>query len=817
MKKFADWCWISRTKLKASCPKRPLVPLALFLLAALGVIDLRFPHKPPDTLFSLVGKKSFYDATVLTPPSPGRSGWHVRARLDTPEKTTVSLTFDSLPPLGPEDHIRFRTRFKRPAATQNPGSFNYRRFLDRQNIFLSGFVTSDGWEILQRAKSGGLKKKLEGLIDAAVPEGDSRAFLKALILGDRSGIGPPLWNDFQKTGTAHLIAISGQHVGLVAGFFFVIFVGLLKRSERLLLLFSVRKFAALFSLLPAFVYVLLAGAPPSAVRALIMLALGIASLCLHRDFEVYSTLAFAALLITLLDPAAPFGASFQLSFLAVLSLALFTPPLLKLLRVEGKTGRWKKWLAVSLAATGAATLGTAPLAAYRFHILSFSGLATNLWAIPAVGVILAVTLPSLLLGPVIPLLGTWGLAAAGYCSRIFLSWIHLSSEYSVTLAVYPTEGEVLRFYLILALAALVLHRKIRRALVVPLFAALALSFLPLGRLLPQDLKVTFIDVGQGDAALVQTPAGKNILIDGGGFLIPGKPHPFDVGKEIVVPYLKREGIRRIDLIVLSHPHPDHYGGLQAVVDSIPVGEFWWNGQRFPDETFDRLMANLPKKTALKEVRAPLATDWNDVRLEVVSPSSLLPALGINDNCLVLRLVYGETSFFLPGDIEKFAEEKIAALPGDIRSTVLKIPHHGSRTSSSVPFIDKVSPRFAVVSLADGNLFHFPHPGVLEKYERRGIQVFRTDRNGAVTFRSDGKKIRARPFIEPPDSPTGHTATQRPSFAGSREPDRPARHPRDRYRRPPTPDFPEARQCRRSPPSLPCIFQNRSPCISCRIS
>ena len=210
--------------------------------------------------------------------------------------------------------------------------------------------------------------------------------------------------------------------------------------------------------------------------------------------------------------------------------------------------------------------------------------------------------------------------------------------------------------------------------------------------------------------------------------------------------LKRKGVEKIDLMILSHPHPDHYGGLQAIADALPVDEFWWNGQSFPDATFDTLMNRL-HGAKLREIRAPFSQKFGAVRLDLLYPETITPALGINDNCLVMKLIYGDASFLFAGDIEEYAEQVIASSPGDLRADVLKIPHHGSRTSSSVPFIDAVAPRYAVVSLADGNMFHFPHEGVLEKYERRGIQVFRTDRHGAVTFTTNGRTLQVRPFVE----------------------------------------------------------------------
>ncbi len=738
-------------------PRRPLVPCVGFLLAVLWIAD-PFPENPPASVSSLVGEKQTVTGTLLEGPLPGRSGTKGLVQLSSPwppssegrpSKIKALLTFEErFPQRG--DLIRFTTRFKRPPQTQNPGAFNTRRHLARQHIFLTGFVPAGDWELVSRSQPvsplDSLKRFFSKQLQKTSSDETTQGFLQALILGDRSQLSQELWTDFQKTGTAHLLAISGQHVGLVFSFCLLLLLWMLKQSEALLLTFSVRKIASLLALLPALFYVGIAGAPPSAVRSILMLATGVAAFWFRRDLEIFSTLALAALLVTLLDPAAPFGASFQLSFLAVLSLALFVTPLSQR-SFLAKTSRAKKWLLLSLVATTAATLGTAPLAASRFHLVSISGLLTNLWAIPFVGLILVGGGIALFLS-VIPLIGPLTLSLVGKGTELFLWLTHHSAQWSFTLETYPTGWEVAVAYFLLLFLALRIHQKIgwrtTGLIAVPLLAVLLFwNSFP-----SRNLRVTFLDVGQGDAALLRTPHGKSILIDGGGFLIPGKPHPFDVGKEVVLPYLKRAGVEKIDLMILSHPHPDHYGGLQAVVEKFPIGEFWWNGQSFPDESFEKLLSTIRQKGQLRKVTAPYRQTMDGLSLEVIYPGEVWPSRGINDNCLVVQLDYGAMKFLFPGDIEREAEKELVQSPKKLAATVLKIPHHGSRTSSSVPFIDAIVPRYAVASLADGNMFGFPHEGVLEKYERRGIKVFRTDRHGAVTFTTDGQSLSVKPFANP---------------------------------------------------------------------
>lgn len=721
-------------------------------MATLWAIDSRLFPPFPEAFTPLLEKKQTYEAELLSTPQPARSGLRFEASLLTTvpgEKLLLTIGMEGenpVPALKRGDRIRFEAQLKRPTHYQNPGGFDYRRELERKNIFLTGFIPPHALERLPSPSPSveiweRLRLRLAEKIET-IPDQVAAAFLKALLLGDRTNFTPELWEAFRKTGTAHLIAISGQHIGLLFLVTVGIFLMLFRRSERLMLLLSIRRLSLLLSLPPIIFYLLLAGSPPSAVRAVIMTILLVTAFCLKRRFDPYTALAAAVLFLLLMDRSTLFGLSLQLSFLAVLAMLLLAQPIICKLREMKQIPTWlKKWILSPSLLSIAATIGTAPLIALQFHTFPLNGLLTNLWAVPATGVLLIASGIALPFSLLLPSVGTSLLQLTGLFSGIFLDLIQKAASWSVVLELYPTQGEALLVYGIILLAILSLHSSRFRRPALLLSLLLCLGFIPIPKILSRQLEVTFIDVGQGDAALLQTPQGKTILIDGGGFLIPGRPVLFDVGTEVVVPYLKQRGIRKLDLVILSHPHPDHYGGLKAVTASFPIGEFWWNGQRFPDQTFDRLMETLNDKgIPLRQVSAPLKTSIDSVLLEVLHPEKLLYKGGINNNCLVLRVVHGKTSFLFAGDIEREAEEELVSLPRNLRSTVLKIPHHGSRTSSSVPLIDKISPQYAIVSLQERNMFHFPHEGVLEKYKRRGIQVLRTDLNGAITFRSDGENI-----------------------------------------------------------------------------
>jgi len=259
--------------------------------------------------------------------------------------------------------------------------------------------------------------------------------------------------------------------------------------------------------------------------------------------------------------------------------------------------------------------------------------------------------------------------------------------------------------------------------------------------LSKNLKLTFIDVGQGESILIEFPGKKKMLIDGGGF----PEGTFDIGENVVSPFLWRKGIKKIDYLVLTHAHPDHLNGLKAVSRNFKVHEFWEAFIPTESEDYTELKRILPKSVASKRLFRGDRHQERNVKIEVLHPEQgeiLVPTIR-NDDSLVLRLSYGQTAFLLPGDIGIKAERKILEYFSEIKSQVLKSPHHGSRSSSSEDFLESVAPRIVIISVGEGNYYGFPNQEVLERYEQIGAEVFRTDIHGAVEICSNGQTISVR--------------------------------------------------------------------------
>jgi competence protein ComEC len=600
------------------------------------------------------------------------------------------------------------------------------------------------------------------MIDAAGGQdaADEKAVLKALVFGDRSGIGDGLRERFNRAGAGHLLAISGLHVGIVATLVFGVFRWILSFLPPLLWRGWGRQWAAAATLVPVLAYGLLAGMSPSTQRAVLMVAVFLAALILGRTQDTLNTLAVAALLILALFPPALFSISFQLSFAAVLAIVygLEKVGALGEQQVGPPVKRAGRRLTGFVLVSFLAIAGTAPVVLYHFNQSSVVGIAANLILVPLVGFVvvplgLVSAFGSIFFEPA-SALGFW------LCIKIlhpalvtvdFFSGLSFAAVKTVT----PTLVEVGLFYL--AGWALL---NLRKATIAPwvLAAAIVLAagdglYWSYQRFWHRDLKVTAIDVGQGGCTLMELPGGGVVLYDGGGF---SDNRLFDMGQRVVAPLLWRKKIATVDMLVLSHPNADHLNGLIYIARHFNVQELWTNGDANTTQGYGKLM------TVCREQGIVVRTVDAGTPKTVVGPVTLAvlnPPAGFigqaddidqayrNNGSLVVKAAMGETAFLLTGDIEAQAESQLVRQRGrELASTVLFAPHHGSRTSSSADLIAAVSPAVVVISAGAGNRFGFPHTEVTDRYRAAGSRILCTGTHGAIEMRSDGKTVHVQPIF-----------------------------------------------------------------------
>jgi competence protein ComEC len=682
------------------------------------------------------------------------------------------------------DFIRFHTCLKKIQSFQNPGGFNYERYMNLQGIYATGFVANNSNIILLRQNTAsGIRLKLETFRlylkeiiyqNASTPQ---REIIEAMTIGNQNAIPAEVRDNFNKTGTSHILSISGLHIGMVAATTFFIIALILKSSEYLMLRFNIIKIASAAAFLMVLIYALIAGMGVTVIRSALMALVFLCALFLGRQKDIFNALALAALIILVISPEALFDISFQLSFTSVLAIIYIVPrfsnfsfPLLAGLPVW-----WQKIIRhifLSILVCIAATLGTIPLIVFYFNRFSAITIIANLIAVPLLGTI------ALLFSMAFILCAFFSPIIAGFFIKISSFFVQISvyvidflaslswSSFSFT---KPNIAEIVIFYLLIFISLRFIDLRdasgIKKGFLErhPLFLKLFLISLIVFFLadtvylwskdkFSSDLRVTSIDVGQGSSILVRFPGGKNMLIDGGGFA----DSSFDMGKLVIAPFLYHERISKIDIVILSHPHPDHLQGLLYITDNFDVQEIWSTGLRMDDEIFrewEKIIGQKQIKVNYLSAQSP-TTEINGVQVNILWPLKPLKIDAsdqfydtVNDESMVIKINYGQVSFLMPADISSSVERQLMKSGQNLHSNVLFVPHHGSLRSSSSDFIRKVSCRYAVNSAGKNNPFHHPHPAVLKRLTAAKVNIFRTDKDGAITVATDGTKMAVDSYVK----------------------------------------------------------------------
>jgi competence protein ComEC len=562
--------------------------------------------------------------------------------------------------------------------------------------------------------------------------GDQAPLAASLLLAQREGLDSAVRERFARAGLSHLLAISGLHVGLVCGI--LLLVGSLLRLGQ--------RGAAILAALGTVGYVLMLGAPHSAVRAALQLVLLLAATMLQRPTRTEALIAAAALFLLARDPGALLSPGFQLSFAGVIGLLALRRPLLGFLGGAGQAGwvgRSRQWLADALATSLAATLTTAPIVAWHFGQVAPIGVLANLVAIP----LLSLTLPALAVSLVVGILSApAGLFLAGPA----VQGLALLDRTAAVAAAAPGAAVPLHGLTALLLAGalaagyVVSQRlgRVRPAIRAAAWAAVAILALVIAPLRPASdrVEIHVIDVGQGDAIAVRTPAARWILVDAG---LAGRG--YDAGQRRVVPYLARRGVRRLEGLVLTHPHADHTGGAAAVIRSFRPRWVGDPGSPAPSAHYlDLLRTALGADMRWVGLHQGAGIFLDGVAVSFLHPESVgTSADDPNDLSVVMRVAYGDFTALLTGDATALVEERLLGRFGPgLQAQVLKVGHHGSATSTTSQFLETAGPSIAVVSAGRGNRYGHPHRDVVSRLEQSGARLLRTDLHGSIVLRADGR-------------------------------------------------------------------------------
>lgn len=662
--------------------------------------------------------------------------------------------------IGPGDHIRFIAKLKGPRNFGNPGGFDYEQFLADRNIYATAFMSDD--RFLARTAMGGglasaffnLRKEIRNIIDHS-SGANSSGILKAISIGDRSGIDEEEMTVFRKTGVAHVLAISGLHMGIIAFFFFAIFKKLLSRSEVLLINNWAIKSAALLTFMPLTAYLFMSGMATSALRAFIMAGAFLFAIIIDREGNTFNTIAMAALVILILWPQALFDIAFQLSFAAVIAIVYISPRMEAALLKKDDMGKMhviRKPVSF-LVVSAAAIAGTSPLTAHYFMEMSLVGIPGNIIAIPLIGfVALPLSMASLMLAPFFPYAASMVLGLAGNVVSFASELLAYLAElpFSSVLLSPPNWIEVALYYLIIwSLLNYKNKMAMTTILIIPAFFIWPLASEELMGKKRENLYVTFLSVGQGESTLVKFPGGKTMLIDGGGFY----KDSFDVGRMVIRPYLLSQGIKKIDYMLMTHPHPDHMSGLMHILKEFELGEVWTSNDPATTEKHRAFIKLIRERNIAQRIVSGKHPDIEigGVIVNFLMPNDNISAKGssnseVNNRSVVIKMSYGSSSILLAADMEAGAENRLLLSGRNIKADVIKVGHHGSMTSSTAEFIKAVSPGYAVFTVGYNNRFKFPRDEIVKRYLDGGAAIYRTDLQGAISFVSDGNDLEVSTFI-----------------------------------------------------------------------
>lgn len=587
---------------------------------------------------------------------------------------------------------------------------------------------------ISRAKQNILKK-----IDHYFPaeqssrHGHEGPLLEALLLGERNRIHPDVSQALLNSGLFHLLAISGAHIAILSFFVFLLF-RLIRVPKRLSFF--------LLGLILVF-YLLLVEGRPSVLRAVLMALLFIIGKLIWRDVNLLNTVSLSALILLLCNPFLLQDAGFQLTYAATFSIILFYPALLN------KMPKLPLRLSEIFAVTLTAQIGVLPIMVCSFNRVALASLVLNFFALPLVGLIMGLGFIFVFFSFILPFLGQISAAAVHHSIGIFMKAVSLfdAAAFLSYRLPSPPFWVVLGYIVFLLLLKAPKKCKGQFPVTVFFFSAFLLIMLtyPFSPSQPH-FRVTFIDVGQGDSILIEFPGGKTMLVDGGGT----PEDTFDIGEYVVCPFLWKKGLKKVDTVVLTHAHPDHMNGLKAVAGNFDIGEVWESCSPEDNPAYQKFREAVARKTTLKRLFRGENLTVGGVSIQVLHPPPCPNPVfqAHNNQSMVLKLTYGRLSVLLTGDIEKEAELSISSSGLETKSFILKVPHHGSRSSSSLMFIGNTNPSIGVISVGAGNRYLLPHEQIIRRYRSFGIALYRTDRHGAVEISSDGKMATLRTGCEP---------------------------------------------------------------------
>lgn len=657
------------------------------------------------------------------------------------------------------DILKLKGKFEKGEIARNYKGFNYRNYLKQSKIY--GIVTAEETNYISNKKDiyfmiGSLKSNLEKQIDKLYKD-DYSEFLKGILIGNKSGLDEKIIKSFQTANISHILAISGLHISFIL--FLVNY--LLKK------LINNKKINNLIVICFLIFFLVLTGSSISCMRACIMNIFMILSSIFNRKNNFYRNFFISFLIIIILNPYNIFSVGLWLSYLGTIGIVLVFDLLYKILNIKLKLkSKILRFILKSFTLSLSAQIFIFPIMIYFFNSFSLSFFISNIIISFLIGPILAIGYISIFTIYPITAILSWIENIMIYIvfqTASLVSKIPFSNIFVIT----PNLIFIILYYLLMAIFIIYLKNNkflILRFFINPIEIILKNKNKILNKLLCTiliftiifninkldcSLKIYFVDVGQGDCTIIKTPNRKTIIIDSG----EGNSEKYDYGENVVFPYLLDRGINKIDYLIVSHCDSDHIGGLIYILQNMKVGKILIGLQPKTSNQLEDLIKISKQKrieilTLQKEDKIKLE---NNIEIEVLWPdkNNLISDNALNNNSLVFKLKYNNFSILFTGDIEKVAEEKIISLNKEkLNSTIIKAPHHGSKSSSTAEFIQNVNPAIVLIGVGKNNKFGHPSEEVLKRYENSNIKIYRTDLNGEIFIKvNKNGKIIATKFVK----------------------------------------------------------------------
>lgn len=620
------------------------------------------------------------------------------------------------------DSLYIEGEFKQPEEARNYKGYNYKQYLKTKKII--GTVELEKAKILKSSNGSfihNIQKYIKDTINGTLTDEEGNLLL-AILLGDKDKLSEDIQESFKTSNLSHMLAVSGAHVSyIILGLTYVLQNSIIGKKNG--------KIVCIFFLL---VFMAITNFTPSVTRACIMAILTLFSSIIYRKSDVYTNISVAALITLIFNPYSLLDLGFQLSYGGTIGIIIF----IKRIQEKKSNSKVINYIKQMALVSIYANIIIIPIMMYHFNTVSFTFIISNIMASPILGIIVITgflfIIASITVKPLTRLIAIFIKPILSILIKI--SQICSKLPFSSILVVTPYIFNVISYYAIILYCIKSKKNNKCKIIICLLIVLILINFIIY--IFPQKLRIFFIDVGQGDSTLIITPDKKTVLIDGGG------SDSFDVGEKVLLPYLLDRRILKIDYVLISHFDTDHCGGILTIMEKVKVKNIIISEQAEHSENYERfkkLMIN--KKIRLIEVKKGDKIKigrYSEFKI-LFPPSRLLSENPLNNNSIVAQFNYNNFKMLFTGDIEKLAEQQILKTEkAEIRADILKVAHHGSKTSSIPEFIKAVRPKIALIGVGKNNTFGHPNQQTIKNLENIKCRIYRTDLQGEIIIKIDQK-------------------------------------------------------------------------------